>query len=83
MTLLDLTFVMVLSFGIAWVMLIGTATLARPVFLRSPMFIGNRRISTALDLGHGVLFTLPGTITASFVLAFAVIAAAAAIEVLA
>ena len=62
MTVIDLTFATVLSFGLSWVLIIGLATMVRPVFLKSPRYIGNRKVSTLLDLGQNLLFSLVGTV---------------------
>ena len=62
MTLIDLTFAMALSFGLSWVLVLGLAAMVRPVFLRSPRYIGNHKMSALLDLTHRLLFSLVGTV---------------------
>ncbi len=65
MTILDLTYMMAPSFGLSCVLTIAISTAARPIFLRSPMYIGDHKLSVLLDLGQSLLFTLVGPIKAT------------------
>ena len=77
MTLIDMTFAMALSFGLSWVLIIGLATVLRPVFLGSPRYIGNHRLSALLDLGQKVLFTLAGTVVGATIITLSITGGAA------
>ena len=83
MTTIELTLLLASSLGVSWILILAIATFARPFFLRSAKYIGNHRLSTLLDLGQSVLFTLTGTIVGSILLASAVTVGATAAQALA
>lgn len=83
MTIIEMTLLLASSLGVSWILILAIATIVRPFFLRSAKHIGSRSLSTMLELGQRVLFTLIGTIVGSIVLASAMTVGAAAAQALA